>query len=99
MAEVNATPSQAIIFRGSDAEEAETFIQAVRQLAYVENKDDDNGWMARFAMTCFRGRAMRWHAKLDQAVQRDWYLLVQSILDEWTSGDDRDGHDRGVSSM
>lgn len=76
-------PAQTLVFRGADADEAETFIQAIRQLAYREDKDDDNVWMARFATTCFRGRAMRWHAKLDVAVRRDWDLLVPAILDEW----------------
>lgn len=26
---------------------------------------------------------MRWHARLDTTVRKDWDLLVQAILDEW----------------
>lgn len=75
--------STRLIFRGTDTEEAESFIQAIRQLAYDENSDGDNAWMARYATTCFRGRAMRWHARLEASVRSDWDLLVQAILDEW----------------
>lgn len=79
-----------IIFKGIHADEAESFIQAIRKAAYDENKSGDDAWMANLATTCFRGRAMRWHARLERAVQQDWYLLVQAILDEWQS--DGEGH-------
>lgn len=84
MDEVNTTQ---IVFRGTDADEAESFIQAIRQMAYLQDKDDDSVWMARFATTCLRGRAMRWHARLDATVRKDWDLLVQAILDEWRAED------------
>lgn len=76
-------PSTRVIFRGSSAEEAGTFIQAIRQLAYDENKDDDNAWIIRYVTTCFSGRALHWHAKLDASIRGDWDSLVEAILEEW----------------
>lgn len=86
---MDSRPAQAIIFRGINGNEAEGFVQAIRQAAFAENKDDDYPWMARFATTCLQGKAMRWHAKLDSNIQMDWRLLVQAILDEWQLEDGR----------
>lgn len=70
-------------FNGVNANEAEAFIQAVRRTALEEEKTEDIAWMASFASTCLRGRAMRWHARLDLSIRKDWDLLVQAILEEW----------------
>lgn len=72
-----------VIFKGLDLEEAELFIIAIRSLARNENKLDDDAWMADLASTCVRGRAMSWHAELDESCQRSWYLLVRAINAEW----------------
>lgn len=85
MEHIDSDPPFATVFQGVDADEAERFIRAVRQRAFLENKDDDGVWMARYATTRLQGRAMRWHAGLDSAVKMDWELLVQAILREWST--------------
>lgn len=77
------TPMPSIIFTGRDAREAEDFIEAIRKLAFREERLHDNVWMANMASAFVRRRAMRWHAGLEAAVQRDWNLLTTAILNEW----------------
>lgn len=39
--------------------------------------------MLDFATTRLRGRALRWHARLDLAIREDWDLFVQALFDEY----------------
>ncbi|KIO18921.1 hypothetical protein M407DRAFT_31429 [Tulasnella calospora MUT 4182] len=39
--------------------------------------------MLRFAKTRLRGRALRWYARLDQAIKKDWDLFVQALFDQY----------------
>ncbi|KAG8910501.1 hypothetical protein FRC00_008073, partial [Tulasnella sp. 408] len=70
-------------FRGSNAAEAEDFIQAVRRKAWAEQKQFDDSWMAAFAATQMSGPALWWHASLPRDVQRDWGKLELALLDKF----------------
>ncbi|KIO16411.1 hypothetical protein M407DRAFT_33938 [Tulasnella calospora MUT 4182] len=39
--------------------------------------------MLRYATTRLRGKALRWHAKLDPSVWKDWGLFVQALFEEY----------------
>ncbi|KAG8921968.1 hypothetical protein FRC00_007998 [Tulasnella sp. 408] len=70
-------------FRGSNAAEAEDFIQAVRRKAWAEQKQFDYTWMAAFAATQMSGSALWWHARLPRDVQGDWGKLELALLDKF----------------
>ncbi|KAG8896155.1 hypothetical protein FRC00_006389 [Tulasnella sp. 408] len=69
-------------FRGSNAAEAEDFVQAVRLTAWAEGKFDYE-WMAAYAAVQMSGRALRWHMSLPRDIQSDWRKLEVAILDRF----------------
>lgn len=71
-------------FKGIDSDEAESFVSGIRQKALTEGKEEDDRWIANYASACFTGAALRWHATLDQEIQRDWYRLQKAILLEYS---------------
>ncbi|KAG9037517.1 hypothetical protein FS837_001429, partial [Tulasnella sp. UAMH 9824] len=91
MANVEETSNANITFRGTDGNECEAFIVAIRDIAFAKGKDEDYNWMLRYATTRLRGKALRWHAKLDLSVQQSWHLLVQALFEEYPSVEERDG--------
>lgn len=85
-----------IVFRGTDGNECEAFVAAVRDLAFARGKDEDPNWMVRFATTRLRGKALRWHAGLDPSIRKDWDLLVQAMFKEYPFVQERD--DGGIAT-
>ncbi|KIO19456.1 hypothetical protein M407DRAFT_30883 [Tulasnella calospora MUT 4182] len=71
------------LFHGRDGEEAEEFIRMVHERAFDEGKLNDNNWLITFALTCFAGDALRWHALLEPSIQTDWIKLRQAILAQY----------------
>ncbi|KAG8924784.1 hypothetical protein FRC00_004731, partial [Tulasnella sp. 408] len=84
------TSTADIIFRGIDGNECERFIIAIRDLAFAKGKEDDCHWMLHYATTRLRGKALRWHAKLDPSARRDWDLFVQSLLESYPFVEEED---------
>ncbi|KAG8933555.1 hypothetical protein FRC01_008298 [Tulasnella sp. 417] len=72
-----------ILFRGIDGNECEAFVVAIRYLACAKGKDEDPNWMLRYATTGLRGKALRWHAKLDPSIRKDWDLFVQALFEAY----------------
>ncbi|KAG8938001.1 hypothetical protein FRC00_003875 [Tulasnella sp. 408] len=83
MASAEEIPNTDIIFRGIDGNECESFIVAIRDLAFAKGKDEDPNWMLRYATTRLRGQALRWHVRLDPSIQKDWYLFTQALFEEY----------------
>ncbi|KAG9031739.1 hypothetical protein FS837_002906 [Tulasnella sp. UAMH 9824] len=54
MANVEDTSNSNIIFRGTDGNECEAFVAAIRDLAFANGKDGDHSWMLRYATTRLR---------------------------------------------
>ncbi|KAG8896739.1 hypothetical protein FRB99_008682 [Tulasnella sp. 403] len=50
------------------------------------NKTDDSKWVAEYASACMAGNALRWHARLDPSIRKDWSLLQIALLDEFPAG-------------
>ncbi|KAG9025294.1 hypothetical protein FS837_004973 [Tulasnella sp. UAMH 9824] len=90
MANVEEAPISDIIFRGTDGNECEAFIVAIRNLAFAKGKDEDPNWMLRYATTRLRHKALRWHARLDPAAKKDWDLFVQALFDEYPLIEERE---------
>lgn len=74
-----------IIFSGTDGNECEAFIAAVRGIAFERGQDEDDRWMLRFATSRLRGGALRWHAQLDSSFRKDWDLFVQALFTQYPS--------------
>lgn len=74
-----------IVFRGTDGNECEAFVVAIRDLAFAKGMDEDYRWMLRLATTRLRGKALRWHARLEPSIEQDWDLFVQALFDQYPS--------------
>lgn len=72
-----------ITFRGTNPDECEDFISAVRSKALAEGKYRDNQWIAYFASSCFVGAALYWYESLDESIQEDWKQLRPALLDRF----------------
>ncbi|KIO23601.1 hypothetical protein M407DRAFT_26973 [Tulasnella calospora MUT 4182] len=75
---------------GIDGNECEAFIIAIRDLAFAKGKEEDCHWMLHYATTWLRGKALRWHAKLDPSIQKDWDLFVQALFEEYPFVEEQD---------
>lgn len=74
-----------VVFNGTDGKECEAFIVAIHEFAFSKGCDDDHQWLLRFAKTRLRGEALRWWAKLDPSIKKDWDLFIQALFDEYPS--------------
>lgn len=72
-----------IVFRGSNPDECDDFISAIRGRALAEGKHRDNQWIAYFASSCFVGDALYWYEGLDESIQEDWKQLRPAILERF----------------
>ncbi|KAG8930702.1 hypothetical protein FRC00_001011 [Tulasnella sp. 408] len=72
-----------LVFRGTDATEAEEFVAHIYQVAQREGRIRDDAWIADFAVACFIGDALRWYDELEPEVQNDWRLLKRAILQKY----------------
>lgn len=79
-----ATMLPDITFTGTNGNECEAFIVAIRDLAFAQGRDEDHHWMLRFATTRLRGKALRWHARLEPSIKQDWDLFVQALFEEYS---------------
>lgn len=77
-----------IVFKGTGGSECEAFIVAIRDLAFGKGLEEDHHWMLHFATTRLRGQALRWHARLDSSVKKDWELFVQALFDQYPPVED-----------
>ncbi|KAG8999216.1 hypothetical protein FRB90_012127 [Tulasnella sp. 427] len=75
------------MFRGKDGTECESFIHAVRRVAWEEGKMQESTWMANFASLHFSGRALKWQADLALDVRQDWIKLEKALLERWSPPD------------
>ncbi|KIO23600.1 hypothetical protein M407DRAFT_26972 [Tulasnella calospora MUT 4182] len=90
MASAEETPNANIVFRGIDGNECEAFIAAIRDRAFAQGMDEGDYWMLRYATSRLRGKAMRWHAKLEPSLRKDWDLFLQALFEEYPLVEDRD---------
>ncbi|KAG8930831.1 hypothetical protein FRC01_002216 [Tulasnella sp. 417] len=90
MADAEPLTNADIVFRGNDGNECEAFVVAIRDLAFAKGKDEDSNWMLRYAATRLRHKALRWHAKLDPSIRKDWDLFVQALFEEYPLVEERD---------
>ncbi|KIO31371.1 hypothetical protein M407DRAFT_19743 [Tulasnella calospora MUT 4182] len=90
MANAEESSNTDIIFRGIDGNECEAFVVAIRDLAFAKDKDEDPNWMLRYATTRLRHKALRWHAKLEPSIRKDWDLFVQALFEEYCLVEEQD---------
>ncbi|KAG9044240.1 hypothetical protein FS837_008575 [Tulasnella sp. UAMH 9824] len=78
-----ATEPNRLEFRGQDAEECETFINAVSRYVLSIGKQRDDQGVADFAFSCFTHNALRWWNTLDDDTQGSWKLLRKAMLSRY----------------
>lgn len=71
------------VFSGLNEERCDEFIQAIREYAFAQEKQNNSKWIAELAATCLKGDALLWHIGLDDNVQADWKLLQKALLQEY----------------
>lgn len=72
-------------FEGTDSEECEEFIFALKKHIFEQGKDQDDAWVARYASTLMAGHALRWYEELEDDVQGSWKRLKQALLKDFPS--------------
>ncbi|KAG8900301.1 hypothetical protein FRC00_013651 [Tulasnella sp. 408] len=68
------------LFKGTNPEECEVLVAAIRRHALERGKQHDNEWIALFASTYLIGHALHWYEDLDQSIQNDWSRLRPTLL-------------------
>ncbi|KAG8981725.1 hypothetical protein FRB90_007055 [Tulasnella sp. 427] len=87
MSDTQSAHTKVTMFRGKDGTECESFIHAVRRVAWEERKMQDSTWMANFASLHFSGRALKWQSDLALDVRHDWIKLEKALLERWPPPD------------
>ncbi|KAG8921303.1 hypothetical protein FRC01_000319 [Tulasnella sp. 417] len=77
-----------IVFTGTDGSECESFVAAIQEFTFSKGWDEDHHWKLRFATSRLRGKALRWYAKLDPSIKKDWDLFVQALFDQYPAAED-----------
>ncbi|KAG8938000.1 hypothetical protein FRC00_003874, partial [Tulasnella sp. 408] len=72
-----------IVFDGTEGSDCESFIIAIRKLAFVQMRDADTWWMLNYATSRLRGKALRWHAELDATTRKEWDLFVRALFEAY----------------
>ncbi|KAG8933553.1 hypothetical protein FRC01_008296 [Tulasnella sp. 417] len=83
------TPKSEVVFQGINGNECEAFVTGIRELAFAKGKEEDSHWMLHYATIRLRGKALRWHAKLDPSVKKDWDLFVQALFEAYPFVEER----------
>lgn len=78
-------------FTGTDWEECNGFIRALRFRALWEGKQRDPAWIADFAAPHFSHQALAWHCRLPQDVRQDWFKLEAAMIERWAPSENNDG--------
>ncbi|KIO22568.1 hypothetical protein M407DRAFT_27965 [Tulasnella calospora MUT 4182] len=83
-----------VVFKGTNGKECEAFVAAIQEFAFSKGRDEDHQWLLRFAKSRLRGKALRWWAKLDPSIKKDWDLFVEALFDQYPSieGPETDGN-------
>lgn len=77
-------------FKGTDWEECNGFIRALRFRALWEGKQRDPAWIADFAAPHFSHKALVWHSRLSQDVRQDWFKLETALIERWAPPEEGD---------
>lgn len=78
------------MFKGTDWEECNNFVRALRFRALREGKQRDPAWIADFAAPYFSHEARLWHSELPRGVRRNWFKLETALLERWAPPEDED---------
>ncbi|KAG8964271.1 hypothetical protein FRC00_002959 [Tulasnella sp. 408] len=80
---LNPSPTVWISFAGGSNESAATFIQSVHRVAFMQNRIEDDKWMAQYASTCFTGSALMWYLSLEEKAQTTWKKLRLALVQRY----------------
>ncbi|KAG8995599.1 hypothetical protein FRB94_003536 [Tulasnella sp. JGI-2019a] len=75
---ISATPS--VKFAGAAGEDISLFLQDIQQEAFRQGRQREDAWIADYALTILRGRALIWYYSLDEESQSSWKKLRVAII-------------------
>ncbi|KAG9026150.1 hypothetical protein FRB95_009357 [Tulasnella sp. JGI-2019a] len=78
-----ATSTPSMTFAGIVGEDVPLFLQNIQQEAFKQGRQREDGWIADYALTMLRGRALIWYYDLEEDVQSSWRKLRVAIIDRF----------------
>ncbi|KAG9050883.1 hypothetical protein FS837_001537 [Tulasnella sp. UAMH 9824] len=65
------------------------FVQSVQRIAFTQNRQRDDAWIADFVSTCLSGSALVWYSTaLDKTTQWDWCELRRAMIQRYLPSDE-----------
>ncbi|KAG9040951.1 hypothetical protein FS837_012915 [Tulasnella sp. UAMH 9824] len=80
---LNPNPTVWISFTGGSNQSVATFIQSVQRVAFMQNRIEDDKWMAQYASTCFTDSALMWYLSLEEKTQTTWKKLRLALVQRY----------------
>ncbi|KAG8964272.1 hypothetical protein FRC00_002960 [Tulasnella sp. 408] len=68
---------------GGPNESAASLIQSMQRTAFLQNRIEDDRWIAQFASTCFTDLALVWYLGLEKDIQSSWDKLRLALIQQY----------------
>ncbi|KAG8922934.1 hypothetical protein FRC01_013436 [Tulasnella sp. 417] len=79
--QVNPVPW--ISFSGRPKESAASLIQSMQRVAFLQNRIEDDKWIAQYASTCFTDSALVWYLGLEKDTRSSWEKLRLALVQRY----------------
>ncbi|KAG8930086.1 hypothetical protein FRC01_003266 [Tulasnella sp. 417] len=74
------SPVPWISFSGHPKESAASLIQSMQRVAFLQNRIEDDKWIAQYASTCFTDSALVWYLGLEKDTRSSWEKLRLALV-------------------
>ncbi|KAG8874498.1 hypothetical protein FRB97_005865 [Tulasnella sp. 331] len=88
MSSILPTPTLSVTFAGVYGEDISFFLQNIQQEAFKQGRQREDAWIADYALTMLRGRALIWYYSLDEESQSSWRKLRVALIARFSPPDD-----------
>ncbi|KAG9040950.1 hypothetical protein FS837_012914 [Tulasnella sp. UAMH 9824] len=85
--------TQWISFSGASNESGVSFVQSVQRIAFMQNRTEDDKWIAQYASTCFADSALEWYLTLEDKTQTSWKKLRLALVQRYPAQPSKRTHD------
>ncbi|KAG8874158.1 hypothetical protein FRB97_006106 [Tulasnella sp. 331] len=72
-----------VTLAGVTGEDVSQFLHHIEHESFQQGRQRDNTWIADYALTLLRGRALMWYYRLDEESQSSWRRLRLAIVNEF----------------
>ncbi|KAG8900691.1 actin, partial [Tulasnella sp. 408] len=86
---ISPTPPIEFLSFSGPGDDVLAFVQSVQRIAFTQNRQRDDAWIADFVSTCLSGPALIWYSTaLDKATQWDWSELRRAMIQRYLPSDE-----------